>query len=85
MLKQKVCKAIRNEKEPDDFRFLIESKKIPNEQYSSLDDDVTVEELGFNDDTILYISYWISKGDGEGEWETVNVPDYPTSQDEEGK
>ncbi|OUM69353.1 hypothetical protein PIROE2DRAFT_2646, partial [Piromyces sp. E2] len=44
-IKNKICKALRNEKEPSDIRLQLESNRIPNEQYSSLDDDATIEEL----------------------------------------
>jgi len=39
----------------------LESHKFPNEQYSSLDDDATIGELGLSNNTILYMTYWISK------------------------
>ncbi|KAL6612567.1 hypothetical protein U3516DRAFT_901557, partial [Neocallimastix sp. 'constans'] len=60
-IKNKICKALRNEKEPSDIRLQLESHKFPNEQYSSLDDDATIGELGLSNNTILYMTYWISK------------------------
>jgi len=75
-IKNKICKALRNEKEPSDIRLQLESHRIPNEQYSSLDDDATIEELGLSNNTILYMTFWISKDAGTGEWEVVDVPKY---------
>ena len=60
-VKNKICKALRNEKEPSDIRLQLESHRIPNEQYSSLDDDATIEELGLSNNTVLYMTFWISK------------------------
>jgi len=75
-LKNKICKALRNEKEPSDIRLQLESNRLPSERYSSLDDDTTIEELGLANNTILYMTYWISKDVGTGEWEQVDVPKY---------
>ncbi|ORY82227.1 hypothetical protein LY90DRAFT_282222 [Neocallimastix californiae] len=76
-IKNKICKALRNEKEPSDIRLQLESHKFPNEQYSSLDDDATIGELGLSNNTILYMTYWISK---DGEWEVVDVPKFEPAE-----
>ncbi|KAL3899187.1 MAG: hypothetical protein SGCHY_002230 [Lobulomycetales sp.] len=61
-------------KQAGDVRLLL-SPSTP-----ALDDHAVLDQVGVQDDTVVYMVYWIP---GEQVFETVNVPSFETSKEQQ--